>query len=101
LCGLFYWGFTFSKVIAYNRMTAGKPSRLNYGEKIMKISYTETNNATVRVELTLSDLQLMRRITEYATGKDDAPYGAKSLAQPWIARWPPWPKTCAAPPMAS
>jgi hypothetical protein len=48
----------------------------------MKISYTETNNATVRVELTLSDLQLMRRITEYATGKDDAPYGAKSLAQP-------------------
>ena len=48
----------------------------------MKINYTETNTATVRVELTLQDLQLMRRVTEYATGKDDAPYGAKNLAQP-------------------
>jgi hypothetical protein len=48
----------------------------------MKISYTETGTATVRVELTLSDLQLMRRVTEYAIGKDDAPYGAKTLSQP-------------------
>jgi hypothetical protein len=48
----------------------------------MKINYTETGTATVRVELTLSDLQLMRRITQFAMDQEGAPYGAKNLAQP-------------------
>jgi hypothetical protein len=48
----------------------------------MKISYTETGTATVRVELTLSDLQLMRRVTQFAMDQEGAPYGAKTLAQP-------------------
>ena len=48
----------------------------------MKHSYTETEIATVRVDLSLRDLQLLRRITAYALDKDDAPYGAKNLVQP-------------------
>jgi hypothetical protein len=48
----------------------------------MKHSYTETETATVRVELSLRDLQLLRRVTQYALEKDDAPYGAKNLVQP-------------------
>jgi len=48
----------------------------------MKINYTETETATVRVELSLRDLQLMRRITQYAIEQEGAPYGAKNLAQP-------------------
>jgi len=48
----------------------------------MQHSWTETETATIRVELTLRDLKLLRRVTEYSLGKDDAPYGAKNLVQP-------------------
>ena len=48
----------------------------------MKHSYTETETATVRVELSLRDLQILRSVFEYVLERDDAPYGAKSLVQP-------------------
>jgi len=48
----------------------------------MKHSYTETDTATVRVDLTLRDLRLLRDVLAYALEGDAAPYGAKSLVQP-------------------
>jgi hypothetical protein len=48
----------------------------------MKINCTETGTATVRVELSLSQLRLLRRITQFAMDQEGAPYGAKTLAQP-------------------
>ena len=48
----------------------------------MKHTYTETEAATVRVELSLGDLLLLRSVFQYALEQDDAPYGVKSLVQP-------------------
>jgi len=48
----------------------------------MKISYTETGTATVRVDLSLSDLRLMRRVVQFAIDQEGAPYGAKNLLPP-------------------
>jgi hypothetical protein len=44
LCGPFYWVFTFSKVIAYNRIRRrAMPSQLNYGVHTMKVSEARIN----------------------------------------------------------
>lgn len=48
----------------------------------MQHSWTETETATIRVELTLRDLKLLRRVTEYALEQEGAPYGTKNLVQP-------------------